>query len=98
MTYHVLSLGAGVNSTALLHILLDRSMPLDEVVFSDTGAEHPETYAYLEKWILPFLSSRAVPYAKVAAKETLVERCLRGHTIPDRRYRWSTRDYKIRPI
>lgn len=96
--YHVLSLGAGVNSTALLHILLDRSMPLDEVVFADTFAEKPETYAYLEKWIVPFLSSSGIPYTCVAAKETLIERCLRGHTIPDRRYRWSTRDYKIRPI
>lgn len=87
-----------MNSTALLHVLLDEGLPIDEVVFADTGAEKPETYAYMAEWILPFLAARGVPYARVAAKETLEERCLRGHTVPDRRYRWSTRDYKIRPI
>jgi len=98
MTWHALSLGAGVNSTALLHVLIDNKMPLDEVIFADTGAEKPETYAYLEKWITPYLAEKGVPYTVVRAKETLQDRCWRGHTIPDRRYRWSTRDYKIRPI
>lgn len=68
------------------------------MVFADTGAEKPETYAYLDEWILPFLQEKGLLYTRVAAKETLIERCMRGHTIPDRRYRWSTRDYKIRPI
>jgi len=96
--HHILSLGAGVNSTALLHVIVDERLPLDEVIFADTGAEKPETYEYVEKWIRPFLESRAIPFVTVKAKETLMERCMRGHTIPDRRYRWSTRDYKITPI
>jgi len=92
-----------VNSTALLHVLLDEKQPLDEVIFADTGAEKPETYAYIDQWILPFLEERGIPYARVSARykgsdDTLEARCLRGHTIPDRRYRWSTRDFKIRPI
>ena len=41
---HVLSLGAGVNSTALLIYLVKNRMPLDYVVFADTGNEMPETY------------------------------------------------------
>jgi 3'-phosphoadenosine 5'-phosphosulfate sulfotransferase (PAPS reductase)/FAD synthetase len=97
-SYFALSLGAGVNSTALLVMIVRDKMPLDEVIFADTGAEKPETYAYLEKWILPFLVDEKIPYARVRAKETLIERCYRGHTIPDRNYRWSTRDYKVRPI
>ncbi len=96
--YHILSLGAGVNSTALLHVIIDEGLPLDEVVMADTGAEKPETYDYVAKWIVPFLESRAIPFVTVQAKESLIERCMRGHTIPDRRYRWSTRDYKIQPI
>jgi len=98
MTHHVLSLGAGVNSTALLHLLIDKKMPLDEVIFADTGAEKPETYEYIRERILTFLAQHGIAYAVVRAKETLIERCVRGHTVPDRRYRWSTRDYKIRPI
>ena len=81
-----------------MHVIIDQELPLDEIVFADTGAEKPDTYAYLEKWIKPFLSDMGVRFVTVRAKETLLERCLRGHTIPDRRYRWSTRDYKIRPI
>lgn len=98
LPYHALSLGAGVNSTALLHLIVDEGLPLDDVVFADTSAEKPETYAYLKEQIIPFLQANGIPYHRVAAKETLIERCMRGHTIPDMRYRWSTRDYKIRPI
>lgn len=98
MIYSVLSLGAGVNSTALLHVLLDEQMPLDEVVLADTGAEKPETYEYIEKWIKPFLAEKGVPYTVVKPKTQLIERCLHGHKVPDRHFRWSTRDMKINPI
>ncbi len=96
--HHALSLGAGVNSTAMLLLIVKEGMPLDEVVMADTGAEKPETYEYIGRWISPFLKDHGIPLNVVRAKETLQERCIRGHTIPDRRYRWSTRDYKIRPI
>jgi 3'-phosphoadenosine 5'-phosphosulfate sulfotransferase (PAPS reductase)/FAD synthetase len=98
MYHYALSLGAGINSTALLHLLIDEKRPLDEVVFADTGAEKPETYTYIDHWIKPYLIERGIPYTRVAAKETLIERCMRSRAIPDRQYRWSTRDYKIRPI
>ena len=71
---------------------------MDEVVFADTGAEKPETYEYLEKWIKPYLKEKGIPYAEVRAKTLLIDRCMNGHTIPDRHFRWSTRDMKINPI
>ena len=63
---HVLAFGAGVDSTALLTIELNRDKAceligitrneldekfpkVDAVVFSDTGAEYPETYENIEK-------------------------------------------------
>jgi hypothetical protein len=98
MVYHILSLGAGVNSTALLHVLLDDKMPLDEVVFADGGAERPETYAYIRDFIEPFLGSRSILFTVVRPKTQLIDRCLKGHAIPDKVYRWCTRDMKIRPI
>jgi hypothetical protein len=45
----VLSYGAGVDSTALLIELEARGTPPDLVLTADTGAEKPETYAYLER-------------------------------------------------
>ena len=45
---YVLSFGAGLNSTALLIMLVEKSYPLDEVIFADTGAEVPETYEHLK--------------------------------------------------
>lgn len=107
MVYHVLSLGAGVNSTALLHILADEALPLDEVVFADTGAEKPETYEYIERWIKPFLVERGIPFARVAStigkgaaktEQTLTERCLRNHSVPMKHPRWCTRDFKVLPM
>lgn len=94
-----MGLGAGVNSTALLHVLIDRSYPLDEVIFADTGAEKSETYEYIAKWIEPYLQEKGIPYTEVRQiRRTLTERCISSHVIPDKRYRWSTRDFKIRPI
>jgi 3'-phosphoadenosine 5'-phosphosulfate sulfotransferase (PAPS reductase)/FAD synthetase len=79
-------------------VITEHSLPLDEVIFADTGAELPETYAYIREHIRPFLKQHNIPYVEVQAKETLMERCIRSRAIPDKRYRWSTRDYKIRPI
>lgn len=42
-----LSFGAGVNSTALMLLLLDDEVTF-EAVFSDTGCEKPETYGHLD--------------------------------------------------
>jgi len=42
-----LSFGAGVNSTALMLLLVDRGAKF-ETVFVDHGTDHPETYEYVE--------------------------------------------------
>ncbi len=54
-SYHVLSCGAGVNSTALMIILVESKMPFDEAIFADTTAEVPATYYHLENVIRPYL-------------------------------------------
>jgi len=95
---HILSYGAGVNSTALMIYLLREEEPLDAVVFSDTGAELPESYRYLsvaEK----FLKEHDVPFHIVRSNNgTLYDTCVRRRVIPSQVWRWSTRDYKITPI
>ena len=95
---YVLSFGAGLNSTALLIMLVEKSYPLDEVVFADTGAEVPETYEHL-KTVDSYLSKHGIPLKIVRSKNgTLYDTCTRRKVIPSQIWRWSTRDYKITPI
>ncbi len=54
-----LSHGVGVNSTALMLLLIDENVEF-ESVFSDTGCENPETYEYLE-----YLQKRGYEITKI---------------------------------
>ena len=42
-------LSGGRDSTAMLFYMLDAGMPIDHIIFTDTGSEFPEMYAYLER-------------------------------------------------
>lgn len=46
---NVVSLSGGKDSTAMLLILLERGEDIADIVFFDTGWEHPEMYEHLEK-------------------------------------------------
>ena len=95
---HILSFGAGLNSTALLVMLVEQNYPLDEVVFADTGGETPETYKHL-KTVDTYLSQHSIPLRIVRSKNgTLYDKCMNRKVIPSQIWRWSTRDYKITPI
>lgn len=47
--YHVVSLSGGKDSTAMLLMMLERGMPVDEVVWFDGGWEFPEMVAHIER-------------------------------------------------
>src|SRR5947208_2916595 len=95
---HILSYGGGINTTALMILLIKRRMPLDEAVFADTGAELPETYRNI-RLAKRYLGKRGIPLRVVKSKNgTLLETCKRRRVIPSQIWRWSTRDYKITPI
>src|SRR5437867_1399854 len=94
----VLSYGGGVNSFALLLLLLKRRKPLDEVIFADTGAEVPETYRHL-KLAKKIVERHEIPFTVVKSQNgSLYDTCRRRKVIPSVFWRWSTRDYKITPI
>ena len=47
--FHVVSFSGGKDSTAMLLGMLDRKMPVDAVVFCDTGMEFPEMYDHIDR-------------------------------------------------
>ena len=49
MSKHIVSFSGGKDSTAMLLMMIERDMPIDEIVFCDTGVEFPEMYEHIEK-------------------------------------------------
>lgn len=97
---YVLSFGGGVNSVAMMIMLLQRGDPLDEVVFADTGVEIPETYEYVHI-ARSYLAEFEIPLTTVAKKGRggdLYETSWRRRVFPSVIWRWSTRDFKVNPI
>ena len=99
-TTHILSFGAGVNTVALMVMLVRERAPLDGVVFADTGGETPDTYESVEV-AQTYLEEHQVPFTVVRARrgETdLYGTAFRRRVIPSVQWRWCTRDFKVNPI
>lgn len=82
--------GAGVDSTAMLVGLAARGIRPDLILFADTGAEKPETYAYLPV-INAWLERRGFPQVTVVRREnckdqTLEAECRRKSMLPSLAY------------
>lgn len=101
-----LSFGAGIDTTAILHIpeIMER---VNFVMFADTGVENPETYSYMEKYSIPFITQDLkLPFVVVRGCEkadgvivdNLEEACLRWKIIPSRVLRHCTDKFKMRPM
>ena len=96
---HILSYGGGVNTVALMILLVREKMPIDEVIFADTGGEVPETYDYMSI-TKDYLAGYDIPFKTVVARpdEDLYSCSFRRKVFPSAIWRWSTRDFKVRPI
>lgn len=97
--WYVLSYGGGVNTVALMILVIERKLPLDEVVFADTGNEVPETYAHIPV-TRAYLEGQGIPFRVVTKKngKSLYQASWDRRVIPSAMWRWSTREFKIRPI
>lgn len=101
--------GMGVNSTALLCLCVEKGIRPDAVVLADTGAEKPETYAYItvrEAWLqsVGFPALTIVRYEPQNFKNwppyrTLAENCFTNGTLPGISFGRKTcsRKWKIDP-
>ena len=88
----MVSYGGGVNSTALLIGLHQHRIPVDLILFADTGGEHPHTYAYLDimdRWLkdhgMPEIT-RVYKTTKDGRRLTLEDECLKSGTLPSIAY------------
>jgi hypothetical protein len=84
----IVSYGVGVDSTAMLIEMAARGIRPDLILFADTGAEKPETYAFIpimNAWLkrVGFPEITIVRYVpKRAPYHTLEGKCLANETLP----------------
>lgn len=85
----IVSWGGGVNSTAVLIGLRQRSIRPDLILFADTGGEKPETYAYLEilqEWLEAQEWPRIIVLRKNSIYKSLEDNCLSKGMLPSLAY------------
>lgn len=108
---HVVPLSGGKDSTALAVYMIEShaDLPL-EFVFTDTGAELPETYSYLKRFEAIFgvevnrLTALDLPELNVRSKggrrspfDVVLNEVYSGF-LPNAQARWCTRMLKIKPF
>lgn len=106
----IVNYGGGVNSTALVCEAVRRGLRPDLIVFSDTGSERPETYAYLKTfnaWLeanrCPTVESVRWIRSRAPHKGEFIplhEWCERENSVPSRAFGFSgcTSKWKQQPI
>lgn len=67
MSTHIANVSWGKDSLAMLLVLIERRMPIDEVVFYDTGMEFEAIYRERDR-ILPVLAERGIRYTELRPK------------------------------
>jgi hypothetical protein len=85
---NIVAYGGGTNSTAMLIGMHQRDIPVDLILFSDTGGEQPHTYGYIpvmNRWLV----DHGMPEITVVQyldqngnRLTLEDECLRSGTLP----------------
>lgn len=96
-----LSYGGGVNSTALAILIVSGKLPQyagARFIFSDTGEEKPQTYAYIREHFAPYLERNGRVLEVVKPAETVLERWERLRVTGSRLLRGCTVEGKIQPI
>lgn len=96
---YILSYGGGVNSTAMYFVIKEQGLPLDEVVFADTGNELPETYETVDNFIM-LLDIDGIEFTTVKSKvaPSLYDYCFNNKIVPSRMMRYCTDRFKQTPI
>lgn len=94
--------GGGSNSSALLIGAVQKQIPVDLILFADTGCERPETYCHVEQFSA-WLQKQGYPAIttvqqvnKAGEKITLEEDCLRLEQMPSLVYGFKSCSQKFK--
>ena len=90
---NVLSMGGGVQTTAMLIMWRDK---YDYVIFADPGDEMPETYWYIEQYLKPYAGDKWITVRRPGP--SLYDNCYQKKEVPYIQHRECTREFKIQPI
>lgn len=102
---NILSYGGGINSYAMLIGLYHRHIPIDLILFADTGAEFPHIYQSMEIMNI-WLMERSMPQITVVQnvdrfgnRLSLETECLRAKSLPSIAYGYKkcSQKHKIGP-
>jgi len=105
MKPHIVAFGGGVDSTAMIIGLYKKNLPIDLILFADTGGERPETYLHIENFT-KWLTDKSLPPITIVKRvrkdgsyETLEEESLRSKTLPSIAYGYKkcSQKHKIAP-
>ena len=94
MIKNIVSFSGGKDSTAMLLMMLKKNMPIDEIVFCDTGMEFPQMYEHIHAVEYCINRPITVLKAKHSFEHYLGTHIKRnggiGYGFPDFRNRWCT--------
>ena len=95
---HIVSFSGGKDSTAMLLRMVELNMPIDEIIFCDTGVEFPQMYAHLDK-VEAYIGRHITRLRRERSWEDMMFRHVKkngvvGYSFPDFRNRWCTAYFK----
>lgn len=102
MIKHIVSFSGGKDSTAMLLMMLEKEMQIDDIVFMDTGVEFPEMYEHIKKVETYINRNITVLKAEKSFEYMLLDyekkkgknKGQKGYSFPDFRNRWCTNYFK----
>ncbi len=98
MKTNIVSFGAGQNSTAMIIMMKNNGIKIDEIIYSETGNEMPQTYIFLKefkKWCLKNNLKFVEVKSELGSVKSYYEE---KKIIPYRMFRSCTDKFKVRPI
>lgn len=99
---HIVSFSGGKDSTAMLLMMIEKSMYIDEIVFCDTGIEFPEMYKHIRK-VESYINRKITilnqhkPF-EYYLLEHIRKNGKKGYGFPFFKNRWCTTIFKINPM
>lgn len=89
---NIVSFGGGTNSTAMIIGMYLHKIPIDLILFADTGGEQPHTYEFMEtfnEWLVKHGIPKIISveyHDKDGNRLTLEQECIDGGRLPSIAY------------